>query len=106
MSSPPNRRLLILTTKLGYQTRAFVEAARKLGLDVVFGTDRCGELDDPWGDHAVPLKFEHPDEAAERVLSAKSIAPIHAVVSLGDRPTPTAARVAAALQMLADKGET
>ena len=91
------KRLLLLTTKLGYQTRAFVDAAQKLGFEIAFGTDRCGKMDDPWGDHAVPLKFEHPDEAARRVLQAENLGQIHAVVSLGDRPTPTAARIAHAL---------
>jgi hypothetical protein len=99
MSSLANRRLLILTTKLGYQTRAFVDAAQKLGLGIAFGTDRCGKLDDPWGDHAVPLKFEHPDDAARRVLQSPDLGDIHAVVSLGDRPTPTAARIAHALRL-------
>src|ERR1041385_6346302 len=99
MSDVAHRRLLILTTKLGYQTRAFVEAAQKLGLDVAFGTDRCGKLDDPWGDHAVPLKFENPDEAARRVLQSPELGDLHAVVSLGDRPTPTAARIAHALRL-------
>ena len=93
------RRLLVLTTKLGYQTRAFVEAARALELGLAFGTDRCGKLDDPWGDHAVPLKFEHPDDAARRVLQSENLGEIHAVVSLGDRPTPTAARIAHALRL-------
>jgi len=93
------KRLLILTTKLGYQTRAFVDAAQKLGLEIAFGTDRCGQLDDPWGDHAVPLKFENPDEAARRVLQARDLGTIDAIVSLGDRPTPTAARIAHALRL-------
>lgn len=93
------RRLLILTTKLGYQTRAFVEAAQQLGLEIAFGTDRCGKLDDPWGDHAVPLKFEHPDDAARRVLQSPQLGSLDAVVSLGDRPTPAAARIAHALRL-------
>ena len=97
--SNTSKRLLILTTKLGYQTRAFVDAAQKLGLDIVFGTDRCGKMDDPWGDHAVPLKFENPDDAARRVLQAEDLGKIHAVVSLGDRPTPTAARIAHAVRL-------
>jgi hypothetical protein len=99
MSSAAKRRLLLLTTKLGYQTRAFVEAAQNLGLEIAFGTDRCGKMDDPWGDHAVPLKFEHPDDAARRVLQSEALGEIHAVVSLGDRPTPTAARIAHALRL-------
>ena len=35
------QRLLILATKTGYQTRAFADAARRLGLEVVYGTDRA-----------------------------------------------------------------
>ena len=39
------QRLLLLCTTTGYQTQAFVEAAEKLGLAVVFATDRCHEAD-------------------------------------------------------------
>ena len=63
------RRLFLLTTTTGYQTRAFVQAAEKLGLAVIFGTDRCHMLDDPWQDGALALKFENPDEAAARIAS-------------------------------------
>src|SRR3954468_14664311 len=90
-------RILLLTTKLGYQTRAFVAAAKKLELEVVFGSDRCDKLDDPWRDHALPLKFEHPDEAARKVVEFARANAVHAVVAIGDRPTPTAARACAAL---------
>ena len=34
-----SKRILILASKLGYQTRSFAEAARRLGVEVVFGTD-------------------------------------------------------------------
>ena len=57
-------RLLILCTTTGYQTRAFVEVAQKIGLDVVFGTDRCHVLADRWRDGALPLRFEDPDRSA------------------------------------------
>jgi biotin carboxylase len=97
MSQPAPSCLLLLTTKLGYQTRSFVEAAHKLGMDIVFGTDRCHQLEDPWGDHALPLTFEDAGESARRILEASRDRPFHAVVSLGDRPTPTAARVCEAL---------
>src|SRR6266576_3681504 len=38
------KRLLLFTAKLGYQTRSFEEAARKLGVQLVYVTDRCHEL--------------------------------------------------------------
>lgn len=90
-------RILLLTTKLGYQTRAFVAAAKKLGLEVGFGSDRCAQLDDPWQDQALPLHFEQPDEAARRVVEEARARGAEAIVAIGDRPTPTAARACAAL---------
>jgi hypothetical protein len=90
-------RILLLTTKLGYQTRAFVEAAQKLGLDVVFASDRCERLDDPWRDHALPLKFHQPDESARKLVAYARANQVEAIVAIGDRPTSTAARACAEL---------
>jgi biotin carboxylase len=90
-------RLLLLTTTTGYQTRAFVEAAKKLGLDVVFGSDRCDKLDDPWQDSALPLKFHEPDASAQKVVEYARGNGVAAIVAIGDRPTPVAARACAAL---------
>ncbi|HVP44903.1 MAG TPA: ATP-grasp domain-containing protein, partial [Terriglobales bacterium] len=61
------------------------------------GTDRCHVLEDPWRDQALPLHFEDAEGAARQVLDFSARTPIHAVVAVGDRPTPTAARVAEAL---------
>jgi biotin carboxylase len=93
------RRVMLLTTTTGYQTRAFVEAAGKLGLDVVFGTDRCHVLDDPWQDGALALKFQNPEESAAKVVEHARSRPVHAIVALGDCTPPTAARAAAVLEL-------
>jgi biotin carboxylase len=93
-SAETKKRLLILASKLGYQTRGFAEAAEKLGVDVVFGTDRCHQLDDPWGDRALALHFGAPREAAKEIARELRTKPPHAVLALGDRPTPTAAYLA------------
>ena len=90
-------RLLILASKLGYQTRGFAEAARNLGAEVVFGTDRCHQLDDPWRDGALPLHFDDPAAAADAACAALRERPVQGVLALGDRPIATAARVAQAL---------
>ncbi len=95
--TPPPKRLLILASKLGYQTRGFAEAARKLGAEVLFGTDRCHQLEDPWADGAVPLHFEKPEEAAEALVQRMRSSPPHGILALGDRPTIAAAHVARAL---------
>jgi biotin carboxylase len=90
------KRLLILASKLGYQTRGFTEAAEKLGVAVVFGTDRCHQLENPWGDDAVPLHFERPREAAEEIVRALRGSPPEGVLALGDRATTTGAYTAQA----------
>src|ERR1700674_1143748 len=90
-------RLLLLAGKLGYQTRSFAEAARRLGVEVIIGSDRCHQLDDPWSDAAVPLHFEQPEQAAARLVEALRARPVQGILALGDRPTATAALTAHSL---------
>src|SRR4030095_1859610 len=49
---PAMTRVLLLSHTTGYQLRAFNEAAEALGIGLVFATDRCHLLDDPWQDRA------------------------------------------------------
>jgi formate-dependent phosphoribosylglycinamide formyltransferase (GAR transformylase) len=93
-------RLLVFTAKLGYQTRSFDEAAQKLGVDLLFVTDRCHQLDDPWGDRAIPVHFESPDAAAYAVLEAMSGQDVGGILALGDRPAIAASYVARGLGIL------
>ncbi len=86
------QRLLLLSTTTGYQTRSFVEAARKLGLTIALGTDRCHVLEDPWQDGALPLHFEDAEGSALQIIEYARSNRVDAIVSVGDRPTPTAAR--------------
>jgi biotin carboxylase len=89
----------LVASKLGYQTRGFADAVRRLGAEVVFGTDRCRQLDDPWGDAAIPLDFEYPEEAAKAVAQLAGEKPIDAVLALGDRQILAAAHVARLLRL-------
>ena len=91
------KRLLLFATKLGYQTRSFEDAAQKLGVRLVYVTDRCHELSDPWGDSAIPAHFENPDEAAHAVIEAFRAQRLHGILALGDRPTTAAAYAARGL---------
>src|SRR6202171_1982858 len=94
----PRKRVLLFTAKLGYQTRSLDEAARKLGVDVVFVTDRCHQLDDPWGDRAIAVHFESPEVAAYTVLeAARAGERVDGILALGDRPAVAAAYVARGL---------
>lgn len=94
------KRILLFAGKLGYQTRSLDEAAHKLGVDVVFVTDRCHQLDDPWGDRAIAVHFESPDAAAYEVLTAvRGGEQIDGLLAFGDRPAVAAAYVARGLSL-------
>ena len=98
MNSPKVRpRILLFTAKLGYQTRAFDAAAKKLGVELVFVTDRCHQLDDPWNDLSVAVRFESPEESAYAVMQAQAGQSVEGVLALGDRPTLAAAYAARGL---------
>jgi hypothetical protein len=90
-------RVLLLATTTGYQTRAFGEAAETLGVRLVFATDRCHQLDDPWQDHAIPIRFHDEQASIAAIVEAASQHPIDGIITVGDRPTVIAARVAARL---------
>lgn len=94
---PLSKRVLLFVSKLGYQTRAFNSVADKLGVQLVFITDRCHRLDDPWRDLAIPVHFENPEAAALSVIHSQRGRPVDGILALGDRPTPAAAYVARSL---------
>lgn len=98
-------RLLILSSKLGYQTRGFAEAARRLGMEVIFVTDRCHQLDDPWRDGAIAAHFERPEETTARILAETRGRRPDGILALGDRPLEAAALVAQALGIAGNSPE-
>ena len=90
-------RILLLATTTGYQTRAFGDAANRLGVELVFATDRCNMLEDPWWDGAIPIRFYDEQASVDAILEATRSRPIDGVLVVGDRPTVIAARVSEAL---------
>jgi hypothetical protein len=94
------KRLLLFTAKLGYQTRSFEDAARKLGVQLVYVTDRCHQLEDPWGDQAIAVHFETPEVAAYTVMEALHGQQVSGLLALGDRPAVSAAYAARGLGIL------
>jgi phosphoribosylaminoimidazole carboxylase (NCAIR synthetase) len=93
----PSKRLLLFTAKLGYQTRSFEDAAHKLGVQLLYVTDRCHQLEDPWGDQAIAVHFETPEVAAYTVMEALRGQDVSGVLALGDRPATAAAYAARGL---------
>jgi hypothetical protein len=89
--------MLLFTAKLGYQTRSFEDAAHKLGVQLVYVTDRCHQLEDPWGDQAIAVHFENPEVAAYTVMEALRGQDVGGILALGDRPATAAAYAARGL---------
>ncbi len=95
-----SKRLLLFTAKLGYQTRSFEDAAHKLGVQLIYVTDRCHQLEDPWGDRAIAVHFESPEGAAYTVMEAVRAQDVSGILALGDRPAAAAAYAARGLGVL------
>src|SRR5882724_4372023 len=93
----PSKRLLLFTGKLGYQTRSFEESALKLGVQLVYVTDRCHQLEDPWGDRAIAVHFENPEVAAYTVMESLRGQNVDGILALGDRPAAAASYAARGL---------
>lgn len=76
--------------------RSFGEAAEKLGVRLIFASDRCDRLEDPWWDHAIPVRFHDEARSVDAVISACAAAPPHGIIAVGDRPVVLAAHLAGA----------
>lgn len=92
-------RVLLLATTTGYQTRMFAAAAERHGIELVYATDRCDQLDDPWRDDAIPVRFHEEWSSVDGLLKALARRPIDGVLAVGDRPTVMAAHVAQLLRL-------
>ena len=70
LASSEGMRVLLLATTTGYQTRMFGEAAARLGIELVYATDRCDQLEDPWGDAALAVRYHEESRSVDAVLEA------------------------------------
>ncbi len=90
-------RILLLSTTTGYQLRSFNEAARRAAVEILFATDRCHSLNDPWQDRAIAVRFHDEDASLQAIVREARARPLEGVIAVGDRPVVLAARAAAAL---------
>ena len=90
-------RLLLLLPTTTYRAEAFLEAARKLKLDVVVGSKRAAVPED-LGDAAfLPFNMHDLEEAVRSVVEFARTTPIDVVVGVDDHTTVVAAVISAAL---------
>jgi biotin carboxylase len=87
-------RLLLLLPTTTYRTEAFVEAARKLGVDLVCASEHPNTLEDLAPDTLLTLDFGDPEAAAGRVAGWSGGRPLDAVVGVDDLTATVAAAIA------------
>jgi biotin carboxylase len=95
-------RLLLLLPTTTYRTKAFVDAALALGVDLVCATEEPSTLEDRAPDHLMSLDFTDPRGAAEKIAAISGARPFAAVVAVDDLTTVTAAAIAERLGLRAN----
>jgi biotin carboxylase len=90
------KRVLLVAATTGYQIRSFGDAAAALGVRLVFASDRCDQLEDPWWDQAIPVRFHEHAASVDAVRAACVASPLDGIVAVGDRPAVLAAHIARA----------
>jgi biotin carboxylase len=90
-------RVLLFSHTTGYQLRAFNAAAEALGIELVFATDRCHKLDDPWQDRALPVRFYDLEPSLGKIVHRDAKFRFDGLLAVGDRPVVLAARAARVL---------
>ena len=90
-------RILLFSHTTGYQLRAFNDAADALGIELVFATDRCKRLDDPWRDRAIPVRFFDIEGSLSAIQRHAREFPVDGIIAVGDRPVVLAAHAAESL---------
>ena len=88
------KRLLLLIPTTTYRTEDFVEAARRLEVDLVIASERPNVMASEFPDHLLSLPFNAPEAAARQVEALARTRPIHAVVPVDDTTTVVGAAIA------------
>ena len=93
------RRLLLLLPTATYRTAAFVEAARRLGVDLTVASERPSTFQAANPTGLVTLDFSRPDVAAQQARAFARAHPLAGVVGVDDDTAVVAAAIAEALRV-------
>jgi biotin carboxylase len=96
------QRLLLLLPTTTYRTQAFLDAARKLGVDIVCASEEPSTFEPHDPQHLMTLDFSDPAGAAQRAAEFHGKHPIDAVVAVDDLTTVVAAAIAERLGLRAN----
>ncbi len=91
------KRLLLLIPTTTYRTEDFMEAARRLDVDLVVAAERPNVMAGEFPDHLLTVRFDDPERAARELAEYARRRPIDAVVPVDDETTLVGAAIAARL---------
>ncbi len=95
-------RLLLLVPTTTYRTEDFVEAARRLDVDLVVAAERPNTLAAALPDHLLTLPFADPAASAALMREYAATHPVAAVVPVDDATTVVGAAIGQALGLRAN----
>ena len=90
-------RLLLLVPATSYRVGDFLDAAHKLGAEVVVGSDRTTALSSLSPERFLLLDFGDPERGVERIVAFARRRPLDAIIAADDETTLFAATAARAL---------
>ncbi|HEV8309392.1 MAG TPA: ATP-grasp domain-containing protein [Methylomirabilota bacterium] len=96
------KRLLLLIPTTTYRTEDFVEAAGRLGVEMIVASERPSTFETEFPDHLLTVDFTDPEKAARTVAELARRRPLDAVVPVDDVTTVVGAAIADALGLRAN----
>ena len=96
------RRILLLMAAKTYRAKAFMTAARQLGVDVVVGSDERGPLSRRSKGAQIGLDLTRPARTAARIVEIAEERPFDAIVNVDDATTVVAAQAATRLGLVSN----
>ena len=88
-----------------YRAPDFLEAAKRVGAEVVVGSEHRQALSDSMGDRAITLSLGQPERAAQQIERLHERAPLDAIVAVDDGGTRAAALGCQRLGLRANSAE-
>jgi len=101
-SAEPQPRLVLLVPTTTYRTEDFVEAARRLDVDLVVAAEKPSTLAAALPDHLLTLPFNDPAASAALMRDYARDHPVAAVVPVDDATTVVGAAIGQALGLRAN----
>src|SRR4051812_25480338 len=96
------RRILLLMAEKTYRAKAFMTAARRLGVDVVVGSDERGPLSRRTNGSQIGLDIGRPARSAAQIAQIAEERPFDAIVNVDDSTTVVAAQAATRLSLVSN----